>query len=189
MHRCEQVWHSAHVRLQRAIRAQRIQADRLRRPHPNNQPGQKVWLFTISPVTYRLEPPANYRISPSFQVSLLKPAFLEPGLGAMTQEPPPPLEVEGRPAYLVKEILDSRHRGSQMQHLVDWEGYQPEERSWVATKEILDPSLIQEFHQSHLNHPAPPPRGRPSKRTPGGSVTTRDANQPATQQREPSPEY
>ncbi len=38
----EWVWDSAHVRLQRAVRAQQIQADRRRRPHPNYQPGQRV---------------------------------------------------------------------------------------------------------------------------------------------------
>ncbi len=33
----ERMWNSAHVRLQRAIRAQRIQADHRRRPHPDYQ--------------------------------------------------------------------------------------------------------------------------------------------------------
>ncbi|KAK3527161.1 hypothetical protein QTP86_014579 [Hemibagrus guttatus] len=44
--RSQEVWERAHVRLQRAVRSQRIQADRRRRPHPSYQVGQRVWLST-----------------------------------------------------------------------------------------------------------------------------------------------
>ncbi len=40
------VWDNAHVRLQRAIRSQKIQADRHRRRHLEYQLGQVVWLST-----------------------------------------------------------------------------------------------------------------------------------------------
>ncbi|KAK3570868.1 hypothetical protein QTP86_029390, partial [Hemibagrus guttatus] len=88
------VWESAHVRLQRAIRHQCLQPDQRRRPHPPYQPGQFVWLSTwnlklklpsrmlspkfiklfkilrqINPVTYRLQLPPGYWISPSFHAS------------------------------------------------------------------------------------------------------------------------
>ncbi|XP_051728342.1 uncharacterized protein LOC127500838 [Ctenopharyngodon idella] len=188
----ERVWDSAHHQLQRALRRRRMTANLRRSNDPNYQPGQKVWLSTrdirmrlpcrklsprfigpftilwqINPVTYQLQLPPEYKIHPTFHVSLLKPHYpsvsvsTEPGAA---EEPPLPIIVDDGAAYLVKEILDSRRRGGLLEYLVDWEGYGPEECSWVPRNDILDPSLLDTFHATHPERPAPRGRGRPPRR-------------------------
>ncbi|KAL0180337.1 hypothetical protein M9458_025779, partial [Cirrhinus mrigala] len=182
----ERVWDSAHNHLQRAVRQRKRFADIRRRPAPDYQPGDQVWLSTrdlrlrqpcrklspryigpfkilrrINDVTFQLQLPPRYRVHPTFHVSLLKPihpsATETPGAEV---EPPPPEVLDPPSIYTVHEILDSRHRGSHLEYLVDWEGYGPEERSWVPRDDILDPTLLLGFRRSHPDRPAPRGRGR-----------------------------
>ncbi|KAK3556470.1 hypothetical protein QTP70_008246 [Hemibagrus guttatus] len=82
----------------------------------------------------------------------------EPGAA---EEPLLPLLVDDGTAYLVKEILDSQRRDGCLEYLVEWEGYGPEERSWVSRDDIIDPGLLEDFHAGHPDRPAPRGRGRP----------------------------
>ncbi len=170
--RCHCTWTRARETLLRVGAGTKAKADHHRSRPPIYVVGQKVWLSTkniplrsvcnklapkfigpfpvtkiISPVTVRLKlPPAYRRIHPAFHVSKIKPVFRSP-LNPPTPVPPPPRLVDGEPTYSVNRILDSRRRGRGFQYLVDWEGYGPEERSWVTARDILDHSLIDDYNQ------------------------------------------
>ncbi len=70
-------------------------------------------------------------------------------------EPPLPLILEDGVVYEVRTILDSQRRDGRLEYLVDWEGYGPEERSWIPRGDILDPALMEGFHSNFPNRPAP----------------------------------
>lgn len=69
-----------------------------------------------------------------FDVSWIKPVqeseLIPPSIHP---PPPPPKIINGGPAFSVRRILDVCQHGRCFQYLIDWEGYSPEERSWVPT--------------------------------------------------------
>uniref|UniRef100_A0A8C6P7M8 Gypsy retrotransposon integrase-like protein 1 n=3 Tax=Nothobranchius furzeri TaxID=105023 RepID=A0A8C6P7M8_NOTFU len=175
----KRAWASTRAALDRTAASNKRLADRRRRPAPSYAPGQEVWLsskdiplkassrklsprflgpFRIldipTPSTVRLALPPSLRVHPVFHVSLVKPVTTS--RLCPTPAPPPPARFyKGGLVYSVRRILDSRPRGRGIQYLVDWEGYGPEERSWVPRSFIEDPSLIRDFEVA-------------SARTPGG---------------------
>lgn len=177
--RCRRMWSRARQNLLRTSQAYKRNADRRRRPAPDFQVGQPVWLSTqdlplkvesrklaprfvgpfpvskvINPVCVRLKLPRSLRVHPTFHVSKVRPVKTSP-LVPPSAPPPPPRFVDGGPVYTVKKLLAARRRGRGFQYLVDWEGYGPEERSWVPSRNIVDPDLIRDYHRDHPPDPGP----------------------------------
>ncbi|KAL0166800.1 hypothetical protein M9458_038644, partial [Cirrhinus mrigala] len=122
-------------------------------------------LRQINDVTFQLQLPPRYRIHPTFHVSLPKLFFPSDTDTTGAEAEPPPPEVLDQPSiYTVHEILDLRRRGGRLEYLIDWEGYGPEDRSWVSRDDVLDPTLLLDFHRSHPDRPAPRSRSRPQGR-------------------------
>lgn len=109
-------------------------------------------LLQLIPVSFRLEFPPLYRINSTFHVSLLK--LLIPGLlddvsrPEVSQEEP---DIDGQPAYIIEDILRSWCWAGQIEYLIDWEGYGPEEQRWVPAKDILDPLITLNFYRRNPN--------------------------------------
>ncbi|XP_061786544.1 uncharacterized protein [Nerophis lumbriciformis] len=189
--RCRRIWAAARQVLNKQGDRMKRAADRKRRPAPAYQPGQKVWLSAkdlrlkvpskklaprfvgpfpinklVGPAAVRLRLPRSLRVHPTFHVSQIKPAKVSTMVPATTS-PPPPEMIEGGPVYKVKRLLAVRNRGRGRQFLVDWEGYGPEERQWVPSRHIVDPTLIRDFYRLHPEVPGPSGVGLRG----GGSVT------------------
>ncbi|KAK1800327.1 hypothetical protein P4O66_005469 [Electrophorus voltai] len=63
---------------------------------------------------------------------------------SLDESPTQPIDYNGTPVYVRHRILDSRRRGGSLQYL-DWEGFGPEEQSWVPHSDVLDPVLISDW--------------------------------------------
>uniref|UniRef100_A0A8C7X743 Gypsy retrotransposon integrase-like protein 1 n=1 Tax=Oryzias sinensis TaxID=183150 RepID=A0A8C7X743_9TELE len=185
LRRCQDIWQQTRAALLRTKENNSRSANRHRVVGPNYQPGQSLWLSSrnipvqamsrklaprfigpytidkiINPTCVRLRLPAALKIHPSFHISQLKPV-LESALCPPSASPPPARVIDGAPAYTASRVLDVRRRGRGHQFLVDWEGYGPEERSWVSRSLILDRSLIDDFYRAHPDRrPGPPGGGR-----------------------------
>ncbi|XP_047233464.1 uncharacterized protein LOC124875376 [Girardinichthys multiradiatus] len=182
--RNKRIWNAATKALHRTAAQNKRFADRRSVSALTYHPGQQVWLSTrdvplkslsrklsprfigpysieslVGPASVRLRLPVSFRIHPVFHVSQIKPVQTRT-LCPPAVPPPAPRDFQGHPAYSVHRIVASRRRGRGWQYLVDWEGYGPEDRSWVPRSFILDPMLVRDYWDSQAGSSRPPSGGR-----------------------------
>jgi hypothetical protein len=78
----------------------------------------------LSPITYQLTLPHQWKIHDVFHVDLLTP-YIETDFHGPNYTRPPPDLIDGEEEYEVESILKSRRygRGRKVQYLVKWKGY------------------------------------------------------------------
>jgi transposase InsO family protein len=109
---------------------------------------------------YELRLPPEWRIHPVISVAQLEPFRDDP---FQRQQPPPaPVMIEGEEYFKVEKViraeLKGRGRNRRMHYLVRWQGYGPEQDTWVPEEEMeLSRELIDEFEQAERD------RGRAEK--------------------------
>ncbi|KAI2657893.1 Transposon Tf2-6 polyprotein [Labeo rohita] len=135
--RCRRTWRKVRQALCQTRKRTRRAANRHRSRAPRYVCGQRVWLSTRN---LPLQPPSRK----------LAPKFIGPFSVVKVLNP-----------VAVKKLLAVRPRGRGFQYLVDWEGYGPEERSWIPARDILDRSLIDDFLRSRQSSALGAPGGAP----------------------------
>jgi hypothetical protein len=146
--------------------------ERRKRTAPTFQAGDQVWLDghnikmfhpaaklvpkrhgpfpiirVLSPITYKLHLPVQWKLHPVFHVDLLTPYCETEFHGANYDKPPPDL-INGEEEYEVEQIVASRRfgQGHKLQYLVKWKGYPDAENQWVAKEDVFAEEAIKEFH-------------------------------------------
>jgi hypothetical protein len=111
-------------------------------------------LFTvaaiISPVTYQLELPLQWKIHNVFHTSLLTPYKETEQHGRNFIEPPPDI-IEGEPKWEVKQILGTQHFGRtrKLQFHICWKGYSPSHDSWENATDVHTMQLVEDFYNKN----------------------------------------
>ena len=106
----------------------------------------------LSPVTYQLTLPEQWKIHPVFHVDLLTPYQEMIFHGTNYMRPPPDL-INNEEEYEIEQILDSRKRGRnhRVQYLVKWVGYPNSDNQWLDADQLTADDAIQEFKKRRPN--------------------------------------
>ena len=133
-----------------------LEGTHLRTTHPTHKLRAKRFrpfkvLEVLSPVTYRLELPASWKIHNAFHAAVLHP-YKEMAIhGPNFPEPPPDL-VKGQEEWEVDNVLASRRfgRNKTLQYLIKWKGFLEAHNSWEPKRNLGNASqLVKEFHDKN----------------------------------------
>ena len=104
----------------------------------------------LSPITYQLELPPQWKIHDVFHADLLTP-YHETELHRPNFTKPPPDLIDGEEEYEIEEILQSRRhgRGRKVQYLVKWKGYPDSENQWVDWDDLHADEALADFKRKN----------------------------------------
>ena len=113
-------------------------------------------LQTVGKYANRLELPSSMKVHPVFHVSLLSQAVSNP-LPGQVSGPQPPLVTESEDKeYEVEKIIGSQWINGEVNYLIRWKGYGPEEDWYIpASKASGFEELVKLFHEMHPFEPKP----------------------------------
>ena len=120
----------------------------------------------ISTSNYRLSLPDTMKVRTNvFHISLLElaPPDARPAIQQEAEDEEEEWDVE--------EILDSRIVDGELQYLIKWLDFGPEDNSWEPLENLNCLEKLEEFHRRHpdrLREPPPPPPRRSGRRRRGG---------------------
>ena len=153
--------------------------DTQRKPDPNIQQGDMVWLLPrnirttrpckkldymkigpfkiltrIGTSAYKLDPLASMRIHNTFHISLLK-LYNDNKLPSQRSEPPLPIIIEGEREYELEKIIDKRLHYNKLQYRAKGTGYSPEhDKTWYPAENFENADLAKRnFHSRYPNKP------------------------------------
>jgi len=180
--------------------------DRGRKPDPNLQSGDRVWLLPrnirttrpckkldykkigpfmilakIGESAYKLDLPPSMRIHNTFDISLLE-LYHDHKFPSQRTQPPPPVILEGELEYELQEIIDSRLHYGKLQYRAKWTGYPPEhDKVWYPYDSFENADIAkQQFHQQYPGKPTHNQDRRTRKRRDGGLHITKTTTRTTT---------
>ena len=104
----------------------------------------------LSPITYQLVLPPQWKIHDVFYADLLTP-YHETELHRPNFTKPPPDLINGEEEYEVEEILQSQKFGRQhkVQYLIKWKGYPDSENQWVDWDNVHADEALADFKKKN----------------------------------------
>jgi len=177
-----------------------------RKPDPNLQSGDMVWLLPrnirttrpckkldykrigpfkilarIGESAYKLDLPPSMRIHNTFHISLLE-LYHEDKFSSQPTQPPPPIIIKGEPEYELGQIIDSRLHYGKLEYRAKWTGYPPEhDKVWYPYEDFENAGIAkQQFHQKYPRKPSFDQDRRTRKRRDLGLHNTTTATRTTT---------
>ena len=133
------------------LNSQNIQSTCLSKKLNRKFYGPYTMIEPVSKQAYKLKLPQTMKIYNMFHISLLEPCD-RAHEGDVPL--PPPINIENKDKYEVKEILDSRSHYGKLQYFVKWMGYPHSENQWLSEDDVAgSKNLVDLFHRLYPEKP------------------------------------